>query len=395
MSHSRRAFLAFLAFAGLVTSVSAEPAEPPKSGRYWVYIGTYTSKDGSQGIYRSEFDLNSGELGKPKLAAEVVNPTFLTISPDHKYLYAIGETGDQGPKKNEGSIHAYKIDSATGELTKLNSLTTGGGGPCHVSVNSTGKFAIVANYGGGSSAGYSLKDDGSLDKQIFFSQHADKGANGHCAMFNIVGGEEYAYIVDLGLDRVFSYKLDAEGSKLVPTEPAFVKLPEKCGPRHIAFNAKSGKAYVCGERDSTIITLKRGPHGTLQAMSPNSNEHAVLSTLPKDVSKEIRGKNSTAQILVHPDGGHVLVSNRGHNSLAVFEVNADKTSAGPHIMGTGAQAIQTPRNFNIDPTGRWILIGNQDGGSIFVAEWSNGNAKIGPQVVKVQNPVCIEFLAKP
>lgn len=392
MPHARTALLSMFVLFGVLQSVFAEPAQPPKSGRYWVYIGTYTSKEGSQGIYRSEFDVKSGELGKPKLVAEVVNPTFLTISPDHKFLYAIGETGDQGPKKNEGSIHSYSIDSATGDLTKLNSLTTGGGGPCHVSVNSTGKFAVVANYGGGSSAAYSLKADGSLDKQIFFSQHAPSGANGHCAMFNVVGNEEYAYIVDLGLDRVFSYKLDAEHGKLVPTEPPFVKLPEKCGPRHIAFNAKSGKAYVCGERDSTIITLKRGSHGTLE-ITPTTP--AVLSTLPKDLSKEIRGKNSTAQILVHPDDGHVLVSNRGHNSLAVFEVNANKTEAGPHIMGTGAQAIQTPRNFNVDPTGRWILIGNQDGGSIFVAEWSNGNAKIGPQAIKVQNPVCIEFLAKP
>lgn len=390
----------------LIQPVSADPAQPPKSGKYWVYLGTYTSEAGSKGIYRSELDVKSGALGELTLAAELANPTFLAISPNGLFLYAVQETADAGEKKNEGVLHAFRIDPKTGELTKLNHLTTGGGGPCHVSVNRTGKYAIVANYGGGSSAVFRLKE-GSLDERSDFRQHEGKSVNkdrqgephAHCAMFNGDGEDEYAYVVDLGLDKVFSYKLDPTKGGLTPTEPAFVKLPDGCGPRHIAFNPKAGKAYVCGELDSTLITLRRYGRGGLLEMYGTgglpARKDAVVSTLPDDVAKDVRAKNSTAEVLVHPDGGHVLVSNRGHDSLAIFKVNADRTTAAGHITSAGDRKIRTPRNFNIDPTGKWILIASQAGGTVEVAEWSDGNAKLTGASVKLDKPVCVKFLAKP
>jgi 6-phosphogluconolactonase len=388
----------------------AEPADPPKSGKYWVYIGTYTSKakDGSKGIYRCELDVKSGQLSEPKLVAELVNPTFLAISPKGQVLYAVSETATDGKKQNEGSLYSFQIDAKTGALTKLNSLTTGGGGPCYVSVNRTGEYAIVANYGGGSSAMFKLNKDGSLDKRVDFRQHEGKGVNkdrqgaphAHCALFHPSGEDEYAYVVDLGLDKVFSYKLDAAKGELMPTNPAFVKLPDGCGPRHIAFNVPAGKAYVCGELNSTLITLRRyGDGGLLEMYGTGglpARKDAVVSTLPEGIAQEVRAKNSTAEVLVHPDNGHVLVSNRGHDSIAVFQVNADMTALTGHIISAGEQReIRTPRNFNIDPTGQWIVIASQDGGTVRVAEWGGGNGKMTGSKAKVDKPVCVKFLVKP
>jgi 6-phosphogluconolactonase len=405
MSFSKRCWLTIAVIAALSGSVAADPAEPPKSGKYWVFIGTYTGagKDASRGIYRCELDVRSGSLTNLEPAAEVRNPSFLAIRPDGMALYAVEEVGERGEKKNEGGIHAFKLDAQTGELTKLNELTTGGADPCYVSLNRTGRFAMVANYSGGSSSLIRLKEDGSLDAVTDFRQHEGKGANprrnegphAHCAVFNEIGSDgEYAYVVDLGLDRVFSYKLDVQMGALTPTDPPFVKLPDGCGPRHIAFASNAGKAFVCGERDSTLITLRRfGSGGVLQRYDGSNGlpkrSDEVLSTLPQP------GRNSTAEVLVHPDNGHVLVSNRGHNSLAVFNVNADATTRAGFITGAGDRLIQTPRGFNIDPTGKWIIVANQGGGTIRVIEWADGNGKMTGEFVNVDKPVCIKFLAKP
>lgn len=386
---------------GMIRAAIADLAEPPKSGKYWVYIGTFTSQAGSKGIYRCELDMKSGALNEPALAAELTNPTFLAISPNGKFLYAVGATADAGPNKNEGTIHAFVIDPKTGELTKLNQLTTGGGGPCYVSVNHDGRFAIVANYGGGSSAMFRLKTDGSLDKRTDFRQHEGKsvhkerqtGPHAHCATF-VKNGAEFAYVVDLGLDKVFSYKLDDTNGVLMPTQPAFVKLPDGCGPRHIAFHPWLGRAYVCGELNSTIVTLRHDARsGLLETYDgANGSEKRQDAVLPTAPSREI---NSTAEILVHPDNGLVIVSNRGHDSLAVFKVTADQTTAIGHILSVGNSKICTPRNFNIDPTGKWILIANQDGGTVQAAEWSYGSRQLNGSTTAIVKPVCIKILAKP
>ena len=398
-----------LALFVCASMAAAEPGAPPASGKYWVYIGTATSKapDGSKGIYRCELDVNSGQLSEAKLVAELGSPSFLAISPNGKYLYAVGETPPGVTTKKEGSVFAYQIDQKTGDLTKLNSLTTGGDGPCHVSVNRTGQYALVANYNSGSSALFKLNADGSLEKRTDFRQHEGKSVNksrqagphAHCTKFETSGGKEYAYIVDLGLDKVFSYQLDEAKAELIPTNPAFVKVPDGSGPRHIAFNAAAGKAYVCGEMSSTLVTLRRyGDGGVLEMYGTNGLEErkdAVLSTLPKDVDKGVRAKNSTAEVLVHPDGRYVFVSNRGHDSIAVFEVNADSTTPIGHITSAGDRQIRTPRNFNIDPTGKWILIASLDGDNMQVADWERGNGKLTGSKAMVKKPMCVKFLAKP
>ncbi len=411
MRISRRPFVAVAllaagVFAPPARSAGAEPTV------YHVYVGTYTEAKGSKGIYRCELDAKRGELGKAELAAELPNPSFLAVSPNGKYLYAVSET--QSGEKKEGGVFAFQIDPATGKLTKLNEVASGGGDPCHISVNGTGQYALVSNYTGGSWAVFKIGDDGKLGDRTDFHQFADKPAAGahkdrqekphtHCGMFREHEGTEFAYVVDLGLDRVYSYELDPATGKLAPTKPAFVQLPTGTGPRHIAFHRAAGKAFVCGELNSTLVTLRAyGSDGALYmydgTMGIKKRDDAVLSTLPDRVPDDVRKKNSTAEVLVHPKDARVLVSNRGYNTLAVFRFNADSTEFAAEIKsaGDGPRAIATPRNFNIDPTGSWILIANQEGGTVSVAQYDvNGGGKMTGKAVEVAKPVCVKFLAKP
>jgi 6-phosphogluconolactonase len=204
------------------------------------------------------------------------------------------------------------------------------------------------------------------------------------------GDPECAYGVDAGLDKVFMFKLDAEKGKLVPNDPPFVALPEKSGPRHMAFNPNTGKAYVCGESASTVMTLRHDRNTGV--LTPTKID--PVSTLPADTPADVRKRNSTAEVVVHPAKGYVFVSNRGHDSIATFKVTVEETKAGPHLTGVGENAIKTPRNFNVDPTGKWILVANQDGGTVRVIEWSNeqGNGKMTGRKVEVKNPVCVKFV---
>jgi 6-phosphogluconolactonase len=385
--------------------VLAEPANAPASGKYWVYLGTYTKPGGSRGIYRSELDLKTGQLAAPVLVAELENPSFVNLSPNGQYLYAVGETADSGPSKTEGTVHAFRIDKSTGNLTKLNSLPSGGAHPCHLSVNSTGKFLIVANYTGGSSAVFALNEDGSLGTRTDFQQHQGTGPNkerqtaphAHCSQFLTLDGVEYAYVVDLGLDQVLSYRLDQKTGALSATLPGSVKLPPSSGPRHIAFHPALRRAYVCGEMDSTCITLqfRKQNDGVLElfpAATPGSNH---LSTLPQDVPAEVRQRNSTAEIVVHPGGQHVLVSNRGHDSVALFAINREGTTAQGHITSAAGREIKTPRNFNVDPTGQWVLIASQDGDTVRTAQWKGPGTELSPHSIAVGAPCCVKFLPKP
>jgi 6-phosphogluconolactonase len=412
MNPSRRPLLvAVVAFACVLAfPVLSSGADPDT---YHVYIGTYTDAKGSEGIYRCELDAKTGQLSKAELVAKMTNPSFLAVSPNGKYLYAVSETQANGEKK-EGAVVAFGIAPDTGKLTKLNETTSGGGDPCHISINGTGRYAIVSNYTGGSWAVFKLEEDGKLGERTDFHQFTDKPAAGankdrqdkphtHCGVFWETRGTECAYVVDLGLDRVYSYKLDHAKGKLEPTKPAFVQLPAGTGPRHIAFHRDAGKAFVCGELNSTLHTLRAyEADGTLQLYDGTAGlkkrDDAILSTLPARVSDDVKKKNSTAEVVVIAKHAQVFVSNRGHNTLAMFRFNADKTEFGGEITGAGdgPRAIATPRNFNIDPTGKWILIANQDGGNVVVAQYDpNGAGKVTGHAVDVAKPVCIRFLAKP
>jgi len=374
------AMLALTSGAEMPTSLRA--ANEEAGSDYWVYLGTYTSKNGSKGIYRTRMDAKTGKLGEAQLAAEMGSPSFIAIHPNGKFLYAVGEGGG----KEGGPVVAFALDAKTGALTKLNQGLSGGAGPCHISIHPKGTFAIVANYSGGSIAVFRIGADGKIGERTTFVQHKGMSANpsrqkephAHCGFFDPTGN--YALAVDLGIDRVKIYKLDAATGKLDDDAAVDVATPLGSGPRHIAIAPDNKFAYVCGEIDSTVNVM------ALDLAGGKSGVFQTLSTLPAPVKG-----NSTAECILHPNGKFVYVSNRGHDSVAVFRVGADrKLTAAGYIRGD----IKTPRNFNVDPSGRWMLIGSESGGKVGVYEIdaTTGLAKETSHSVKVSNPVCVKFV---
>ncbi len=383
MSLSRRSFVA--ASTAIVLSPLLRAEEAP--GTYWVYVGTYTGKDGSKGIYRSTFDPKTGKLTQPELAAEVGNPTFQSLAPDGKTLYSVGETDGKGG----GGVYSWAIDPKTGALSGMATGASGGGGPCHISTDDRNQFAIVANYGGGSVAVFKLKDDGTLGERSCFVQHKDDEAGdakpraprGHSAFFDATG--TLAFVCDLGLDQVKIYKLDRVTGKITPNTITNVPMPKGTGPRHIHIAPDQSVAFVCGELNMTINVI---------SMDVKANKFELkqsLSTTPD--GKPTKG-GSTAEVRIHPNGKFVYVSNRGHNSIAVFEYDAKTTTvkAAGHITGE----ISTPRNFNITPCGKWMVVCSQDSAkvAVFAIDEKTGMAKETPNSITVDRPVCVKFLAK-
>ena len=385
----------YLLLFGLLTASvhAAEPQNDAKTDKtnmpnQRVYIGTYTGGGQSQGIYVSELDAATGNLSPPRLAAEAVNPSFLEIHPNRQWVYAVGEVSDLGGKKT-GGVSAFKLDPKTGQLTLLNGQPSGGGGPCHVTVDRLGKNALVANYGGGSVACFPIGEDGRLAPAGSFVQHQgssvdpQRQAGPHAHSINVSDDNRFAIAADLGLDKLLVYRLDAEHGKLTPNDPPSVSLPSGGGPRHFAFHPDGVWAYCNNEMTSTVSALKydaaRGAFTVLQ----------TISTLPKDFA----GENSTAEVRVHPNGKFVYVSNRGHNSIAMFAIDGQMGQLTP--IGHESTRGKVPRNFNLDPSGRWLLAANQDSGNVvvFKVDEQTGRLAATGSEIKVGSPVCVRFVA--
>jgi len=360
------------------TLFAAEPA-----GKYWVFIGTYTGKE-SKGIYRCEFDLDGGKLSKPELAAEVASPSFLAIHPTNKFLYAVGETG---AGKKAGAVHAFALDAKTGELKALNSTSSGGAGPCHISVDAGGKNVLVANYGGGSAEVVPIAEGGKLAEPSCFVQHAGKSVNPgrqegpHAHSINLDPAGKFAVVADLGLDQVLVYKFDAENGRIMPNEPRTLKVADGAGPRHFAFHKTKPFAYVINEMTCTINALNYTPEGKFEIVQ-------TISTLPH----EVRQGYSTAEVQVHPSGKFVYGSNRGQNSIAGFRV--DQETGKLTLIGHQGEGIKTPRNFAVEPTGKYLLVGNQAGNtiSVFRIDQKTGELTLVGKPVECPSPVCLRMI---
>jgi 6-phosphogluconolactonase len=353
-----------------------------------VYVGTVSGKNGGKGIYRCELDLHSGKLSQPVLAVETVNPAFLAIRPDRKFLYAVGQPGqDRGVP---GAITAFAIDPSNGDLTRLNQESTGGPGPCFVTVDRTGRNALIANYSGGSCGVLPIADDGSLKPMSSFMQHEGKGTNPqrqdapHAHSINLDASNHFAFVPDLGLDKVVSYRLDPSAGTLVANNPPSASVAPGAGPRHFTFHPDGRHAYVINELACTVTAFNYDPQrGALDMVQ-------TVSTLPSGVKPE-DFKNTTAEVLVHPSGKFVYGSNRGHNTIAIFAVDPSTAQLTP--IGHQGSGIKTPRNFNIDPTGQWMLVGNLDGDNINVFRIDPQSGMLQPvgEPVPVPKPMCIKF----
>ncbi len=377
----------------LAGAALAEPyaADAPKNAapeHLWVYVGTYTGK-GSKGIYRFDFDLATGKLSGRELAGEAVNPSFLAIHPNQRFLYAVDEIASFDGKKT-GAVTAFALDPQSGKLTRLNQQASGGAGPCHLVVDQAGKHVLVANYGGGSASVLPIQADGRLGAATDVVQHKGSGTNPqrqegpHAHSINLDKSNRHAVVADLGLDKVFIYRYDEAKGKLPPNDPPFVALPPGSGPRHFAFHPNGYNAYVINELNSTVtaFTYDAG-RGALTILQ-------TLSTLPPGV----KVTNYPAEVQVHPSGKFLYGSNRGHDSIAVFAIDPQTGKLRP--AGHQGQGIKTPRNFGIDPTGKYLIVANQDSNSlvVFRIDPSTGELKPTGTVVEVPRPVCVKMMPR-
>jgi 6-phosphogluconolactonase len=380
--------LLFLAPAAWFDAAAA-PARDGQDGPLWLFVGTYTGKS-SKGIYRFEMDPATGKLSKRALAAEVVNPSFLAIAPDHRHLYAVGEI-DNFEGKKVGAISAFAIDAKTGDLTLLNQESSGGSGPCHLVVDKKGKHVLAANYGGGSACVVPIGDDGRVGKATAFVQHHGAGSNPqrqeapHAHSINLDAANRFAVVADLGLDQLLVYHYDAAKGKLTPNDPPATTQPAGAGPRHFAFHPDGRHAYAINEMNMTVTALQYdGDHGILKPFQ-------TISTLP---GKTMEGY-STAEVQVHPSGKFLYGSNRGHNSIAVFRIEPGTGKLTE--VGNQGKGIKTPRNFGIDPAGKFLVVANQDGDGLVVFRIDPKTGMLGETGIRaeVPSPVCVKMMARP
>ncbi len=364
-------------------------AKTPASGKYWVYIGTYTGAK-SKGIYRFQLDLATGQATEPELAGEITSPSFLAIHPKGNALYAVNEVSDFEGKRT-GAVTSYKLDPKTGQLQLLNQKPSEGAGPCHISLAGAGDHVLIANYGAGSIAAYPTQADGSLGAPTAAVQHRGMSVNRqrqeapHAHSINVDPTGKYVVAADLGLDKVLIYRYDRSKGTLEPNDPAFAPLAPGSGPRHFAFHPNQKNAYVINEMLSTITTF------AFDAKAGALNSLQTVSTLPDD----FKGNTSTAEIQVHPNGRWVYGSNRGHDSIAMFSVQSETGMLTP--LGHEPTGGKTPRNFGIDPTGRFLLAANQGSDTVTVFRINQDTGRLSPTgtSVKVGTPVCVKFLAVP
>jgi 6-phosphogluconolactonase len=361
--------------------------KPSANGDYFVYIGTYTGP-ASKGIYAYRFHPADGKLTSIGLAAETTNPSFLAIHPNGRFVYSVSEMDNYNGQKT-GAVSAFSIDPQSGKLTLLNTVSSKGGGPCHVLVDKTGKNVLVANYGTGSVASLPVKEDGSLGEASAFVQHTgsvalpERQGGPHAHSVNLSADNRFMIATDLGLDEALVYRFDAAKGSLTPNDPPFAKVAPGSGPRHFAFHPTEKYAYTINEISSTVTAFRYDrARGSLQ-------EIQTVSSLPKDFSGK---NNSTAEIAVDRQGKFLYGSNRGHNSIAVFAIDPHKGTLTP-VEYTSTQG-KTPRNFAIDPTGAYLFAANEGSGNIVLFHIDRQTGRLTPagQTLEVGAPVCVTFV---
>jgi 6-phosphogluconolactonase len=351
-----------------------------------VYVGTYTQK-GSEGIYAFRFDEKTGALQPIGLAARPSNPTFLAVHPNGRWLYAVNEDEVYRGAKT-GSVSAFAIDRASGRLTHLNQQSSHGGAPCHVTIDSAGRYALVANYAAGTVAVLPIAPDGRLGEATSVVQHTGSGAHPdrqkgpHAHAIIVDGANRFALAADLGIDKVLVYRFDAAHGTLSAHDPPAAVLKPGAGPRHIAFSPSGRWLYAINELSSTITAFGWHPDRGVLTVG------ATTTTLPASFT----GANTTAEIAVHPSGRFVYGSNRGHDSIAVF--GADGRTGALTPVGHMSTGGRTPRNFALDPEGRWLVAANQNSSSLVVFrvdEKTGMLERVGEPTV-VPMPVCVLFV---
>ena len=380
--------LMFLCAAAPRTSQpsSASTAEP---GDTFVYVGTYTGGSGasaSKGIYLFKLQTQNLEVSQNitlvpmGLAAETPNPSFLELDVKRRLVFAVNADPD-------GKVSSFAADAA-GKLTPINQVSSKGAGPAHLTLDRTGRFLLVANYTSGHVAVIPVAADGRLSEATTVIAHTGKSVNAerqagphaHCCTLD--AANRFAFVCDLGIDKVMSYRFDAQSGKLTANDPPFASVKPGSGPRHLAFRPDGRFAYLINELTSTITAF------SYDAAAGKLTEIQTVSSLPEYYD----GPNSGAEIGVHPSGKWLYCSNRGNNTVVLFNVDAGKgTLTYVEEQGTGGK---TPRHFGIEPSAKHMVIGNQDSDQLLACRIDDGNGRLKPSglFADCPSPTCAQFL---
>jgi 6-phosphogluconolactonase len=345
-----------------------------------LYLGTQNAPD-SMGLASSRFDTEAGTLSTPSLAGSTRDPAFFAIHPDRKHLY-ICNTG------TPGGISAFGIDRDSGALKPLNHVGAVGRGPSHVSVDRSGRYVLNANYGGGYVEVHAIEQDGSLGRRTAFieltgsSVHPQRQTKAYAHWFGVDPSNRFALIADLGTDRIMIYRFDAASGALVASDTPFAKVRPGSGPRHLAFHPNTRWMYAVQELSNEVIAFSwDDTRGIL-------TELQTVSTLPAD----FQGPNTAAEIGVHTNGRFLYVSNRGHDSIAVFAI--DPRNGHLKLLEHVSSRGKTPRYFAFDPSNRWLVVSNQEGDSVavFRVDAESGKLAAHGEPVRLVKPMGVEFL---
>jgi 6-phosphogluconolactonase len=360
-------------------------ASPTEFRSEFFHVGCYTAGP-EEGILTGRFDPATGLAAISLTNPGITNPSFLIYGKSGMFIYAAIETDDFGGKSS-GAVSAFRTDPQTGKLTLLNTVASQGAHPCHLCADSTGKYVLAANYTGGNVAVLPVLGDGQLGEAVDVVRHTGSGPNKarqespHAHSVNLSPDNRFAFVCDLGIDKIMIYRFDDSTGKLTPADTPFFTTAPGAGPRHFTFSRDGRHAVVVNELDSTLTWMRYDADKGLLT------EIITLTTLPGNFS----GENSCADVHYHPTGDFIYASNRGHNSIAVFTFDfvseKIKRIQNQSVMG------KTPRNFAIHGTGRHLLAANEDSDSITLFELDPVSGMLAATGKKVNagKPVCLLF----
>lgn len=350
------------------------------SSSHLLFLGTYTRFGPSRGIYSVYLDGATGRLSMPVLATAADDPGWLEFSPDRRVLYASHPSATQAT--------AYRVDAIHGRLENLAppASTVPAAAPCHLAVDATGRTLLAALYHEGCVAAIPIQPDGQLGTPQIIrhegrSVHPTRQDKPHVHSVTLSPDNRFVLVADLGADRLLTYALDAANARLAPAQPPGIATSPGAGPRHLKFGPSGAFVYASNELDNTVVTYAyESSDGVL---SPRQ----TVSTLPV----EFRGANTVAEIRIHPNGRHLYVSNRGHDSIAIFAIAADSGHLTPvDIVASGGK---NPRNFALSPDGRWLVCGHQSSEllTVFAVEPDSGRLTRTPHTAAVPTCICVLF----
>ncbi len=372
---------------------SGASANAAGNGVYDLIVGTYTGGK-SEGLYVYRFDSKTGDAQQVSVA-KTVNPSYLVVSRDKRFVYAVNELpGDNGPATTRGDVSAFGFDAASGQLTFLDKVSAQGNDPCYLSLSPDGKYLLVANYSvaadpGGSFAVLPIEQDGKLGQSVLTVHHEGGGpvkgrqdnAHVHSTVFSPDG--RYLFTQDLGTDKLWTYRYTPDGTRglVSPAEWRYTDVKAGTGPRHLVFGNDGRHAYLTSELAGTVSVFNY------------EDGHLKLEQVEKLAEPDFKGAVGAAALHLSPDGKFLYVSNRGDaNDISIFAV--DPTSGKLKRVGRQASLGKSPREFAIDPSGQWLIVGNQNSDTVYVfrRDQETGLLEANPKKIDIGSPVDFKFV---